>query len=957
MNDPPARWTAVKELFGAACDLPEHEREAFVRGQPVLDASVQVEVLRLLALESEAGSFLETPAAAGLPSIVADPPFLLAPGERLANRYRIVEAIGRGGMGEVYEAFDEVMHETLAVKIARSPGPLSTSLVDRWRREVHLARKVSHHGVCRVHDVATDDGPHGELLFLTMERLRGESLRTRLARGPIPEKESMLLGRQIAQALDAAHACGVLHRDVKPDNVVVDTEATPVRVVLTDFGLARELGPSAVPLTQVGWVTGTPGYIAPELLRGEAPSTASDGYALAVVVRHMLTTARPAFSPAVSAVFTAALASEPSARFQTGAAFIDALQSAITGPTAGSRHRSRWWIAVGAMAALALIGAALRFYIGETPHLATSSEVLLTDMANDSGETELDGAGEILRSQLTLSPHFELLDSDRVRHALVAMGRPVATSLTPEVAREVALREGASLVAYPALARLGQDHVVSIKLEAVGPRPTLSRRTWTQSFTASSKAGIFDAIHDGAMWVRRMAGEAASTLGSQDRSPAETTTSSWDALSLYKQAEAFGTAGRLSDAVLLLQSALRLDPKFAIAHMRLADDLISLKRDKEGYAEWQTAVDLADRQESSSREALRIRSQYFDDTGNLVEAERADRTYTLLYPNDGTAAFLLGHVLVELDRLAEAGLWLEKARNLQPLALTPSVHLALYDLDTGRGADAEAAIAHLDAIGGSDWALWLRGLRATFRGDVDEALRTVEPLRKARDLLWQSRVSTLRASWLTEAGREPEAMAELQHGIDFDDAQGFRDRMADKLLMLAELRARSHDERFAGTALKALDVAMNARRVAAAVGVLARGGHVSEARSLMKRFEGLPDVPAAVEARHRAEAELLVTEKRPTEAVAAFDAGLAVAPRRSQTRLPLIRAIVAADDASRAADLLWTIIEHPATVYPSPEPQTPGPMREAIELLLRLPERDPERLADLQKKYAQFIRH
>ena len=721
------RWTRIGQVFSSAKEIEPSEREAFVRKECAGDADLEREVFRLLELDDRAGSFLEQPAA----SIqMAGPP--LSEGDMLADRYRILGLIGRGGMSDVYEAHDDVIGDVVALKVARPGLEPIHALEARWRREVLLARKVSHSGVCRVHDVAIHHQDGRELLLLTMERLNGESLESRMQRHDARLEEVLDLARQVGAALDAAHGEGVLHRDIKPDNILLEPRGEGrIRAVLTDFGLARHAAPDAgSPVTEAGFLAGTPGYLAPELLRGDPPSIRSDLYAFALVIHNLLVGVTPVLDRRVSAVFARATSPDPSARYGSAHTFVDALTSATTGgPSRWLRFAKRKEALVGGVVilVLALSVFLFRLYQQATPTVSVASQILLTEMVNGTDDGDFEGATEVLRSQLDQSPHFELLERERVRDVLTRMARPQESVLTPEVAREVAMREGVPLVVYSALTRLGADYVLNVKLEQVGARPSFARRTWTQTFSAPDKSALFETMHGAAVWIRQMVGEVPSSLEAQDRASSETTTSSWEALRLFKRANDLSATGHLNDATLVLERAIRIDPEFAMAQTRLGDILISLRRDKEGYAAWQRVIELASRRRLTSREALRIQGQYFDDTGALAVAEKAYRTYWIHYPNDFYAAFLLGGVLIELNRASEAVPLLEKAQTLRPKGFVAAVHLARTRLDLGRVKDAETTIAQLDGLGAEadGWARWLRALSIFITGDLDRAMEVL----------------------------------------------------------------------------------------------------------------------------------------------------------------------------------------------------------------------------------------
>jgi serine/threonine protein kinase len=216
----------------------------------------------------------------------------LADGTLVAARYRVVRLIGAGAVGEVYEAQDETIGEAVALKTLRE-GVDDAVAIERFRREIQLARKVTHHNVCRVFDVGHHELPDGKpLMFITMELLRGETLAQRIdVHGRLGTGEALVLARQMADGLEAAHAVGVIHRDFKPGNLMLVDEAGGTRVVITDFGLARTYALDETSITITGEAVGTPLYMAPEqVVTGKTPITrATDVYALGNVLYEMVT--------------------------------------------------------------------------------------------------------------------------------------------------------------------------------------------------------------------------------------------------------------------------------------------------------------------------------------------------------------------------------------------------------------------------------------------------------------------------------------------------------------------------------------------------------------------------------------------------------------------------------------------------------------------------------------------
>jgi len=241
-----------------------------------------------------------------------------SPNQVLAGRYKIVRFIARGNMGEVYEAQDLELHQNLALKTVRPEIAGDHDAIERFKREIRLALAVSHHNVARVFDLGRHVSAEGqETPFLTMEFLPGESLEARLRRqGRMTEAEALPIVRQMAAGLAAAHKLNIIHRDFKSANVVLISspgDEGGIRAVVADFGLARH-APSpegSVALSIPGVVVGTLGYMAPEQLTAGEFSSASDIFALGVVLYEMVCGIRPFFADTALAIITKTLECRP----------------------------------------------------------------------------------------------------------------------------------------------------------------------------------------------------------------------------------------------------------------------------------------------------------------------------------------------------------------------------------------------------------------------------------------------------------------------------------------------------------------------------------------------------------------------------------------------------------------------------------------------------------------------
>ena len=281
----------VEQLFGAALDRSPEDRRAFLdrvcAGAPELRQRVD----ELLLANEQAGSFLESKKpifAAGQsdttrlpetnggranPRIFGSPPIgRFEPGQMIAGRFAVIRYIARGGMGEVYEVEDRFLQGVhVALKMILPHIAEDAGSTHRFEQEVLLARRINHPNLCPIYDISRCQDPAPPFLFLTMKLLSGETLASRLARLPIiPRDETLSIFRQMIAGVTAIHDAGVIHRDIKPNNVMLDRSGSELCLSIMDFGLAR-LYDSQTTVLARGFIAGTPGYIAPELLRGNEP--------------------------------------------------------------------------------------------------------------------------------------------------------------------------------------------------------------------------------------------------------------------------------------------------------------------------------------------------------------------------------------------------------------------------------------------------------------------------------------------------------------------------------------------------------------------------------------------------------------------------------------------------------------------------------------------------------------
>src|SRR5215470_4612195 len=303
----PERWQVIEELYHSASGVPDEERHSFLQKACDGDQSLANEVETLLRHGSTPQSVLDRPAVALLAKAMAVDEFEsgtpLLDG-RTISHYRILEPIGRGGMGVVYKAEDLKLRRHVALKLLPQFLATDPQALQRFEREAQAASALNHPHICTVYEIGEAEGLH----FIAIELLDGETLKQRIAQGPLDVLETLGVAAQICDALEAAHATGIVHRDIKPSNIILTRRGDSK---LLDFGVAKRAGPELarkseallsllstnveLRLTSPGAAIGTVAYMSPEQARGEDVDVRSDIFSMGTVLYEM-TTGKCAFT-------------------------------------------------------------------------------------------------------------------------------------------------------------------------------------------------------------------------------------------------------------------------------------------------------------------------------------------------------------------------------------------------------------------------------------------------------------------------------------------------------------------------------------------------------------------------------------------------------------------------------------------------------------------------------------
>jgi eukaryotic-like serine/threonine-protein kinase len=770
MATQPQNWLKVKALFHEALELDSSSRSALLRDK-CPDAKVRAEVQRLLAEHDQAGGFLSPPPLDDFPVEAETASQRLLEGELLAGRFCIVRFIGRGGMGEVYEAEDRELREHVAVKTIRAEFLSQSGALTRFRREVNLARKVTHSNVCRVFDLFRHRPERAsvqeEIVFVTMELLYGKTLEQQLqVDGPFHVSEALPLVQQMASALAAAHAVGIVHRDFKPGNVLLvdlssssstasdpnlqKLHAAKWRAVVTDFGLAHQSLKSekSATLSTGQGLWGTPAYMSPEQLEGRPSTPASDIYALGLVMYEMVTGARPFqgdtpisvalkrlnetppsprnFQPKLNGIWESVilrcLERNPAQRFPTAQLVAEALvdteprlqKEARRRKTAATTEGGNLW-RIGATVGLTalLLAGGLYYHSILSKHLTEKDTIVLADFVNSTGDAVFD---DTLRTALNISlrqsPFLNVLSDSEVTKILQQMSRPGDTRLTPQVARDVCLRAASKAYIAGAIDSLGSEYVLGLKAVNCQNGDTLAE----EQITTESKEKVLAALGNAANKLRSEVGESLRSVQKFDV-PGEATTFSLEALKSHSIGLRMEREKGDAASIPFYKRAIELDPNFPLAYANLAVAYGNLEQYSLALEYATKAYQLRDR--AGEKERLRITTTYFRATG---ETEKNIQTYELWlanYPRDSVAHGNLGADYQRIGQFDQALVQQQEALRLDPEHGINYLNLSVTLMALNRLQEAKAvldqAFAHKLDSGFLRQALYLL---AFLRGDT-----------------------------------------------------------------------------------------------------------------------------------------------------------------------------------------------------------------------------------------------
>jgi Tfp pilus assembly protein PilF len=646
--------------------------------------------------------------------------------------YRLEAKLGAGGMGDVYRAVDTRLGRAVAIKIAQAP------FIHRFEREARAISSLNHPHICTLYDV----GPN----YLVMELVEGETIAALLKRGPIPVTTALVYASQILAALREAHEQGVIHRDLKPGNIMIGRSGVKV----LDFGIAKSDHDETVTASLA--ILGTPAYMAPEQRLGQPADARADIYSFGCVFYEMLSGARVGFerkrvaSRKLESIVNRCLEEDPRRRWQT----VAELAAVVAGvPTGSPSHRARTQTA--------------------------KRTIVLAEFSNDTGDAFFDGGlRQILAMQLENSTTLSLLPDAQVGRALGLMGRPASSKLTPAVAMEVCERTASLAVVEGSIASLGTEYGLSVLARNCRTGEILHK----EQARAAQREDVSKALATLAKRFRARAVASLPQVEAKTDLSTDITTSSLEAWRSYNTGVNISMhRGTPAETVSLLKRAVEIDPTFAMAHARLGRTYDSLGAPELAAQSIATAYELRDR--VSDRENLFITFNYYRQVPrNLELARQTLESWLQKYPGELMPhGFLSGWTSPGMGHHARAVEEGQKA-----LALDPDFSIGYYNvgfacLYLNRLAEAEALLRQASERQIENSQLSLIRYFLAFLRDDDAAMESEAAERRAR-LHAQGWFEHQEALTLAYHGRLKEANAMSDRAVSLARVGGQVERSA-----------------------------------------------------------------------------------------------------------------------------------------------------------------------------------
>jgi tetratricopeptide (TPR) repeat protein/TolB-like protein len=623
----------------------------------------------------------------------------LPPGSDFGTRYRIEGLLGQGGMGRVYKAYDKDLDRTVALKVVRHGVMGEVDALKRFKQELVLASKISHKNILRIHDM----GEVGDVKFITMAYVEGHDLHGILRDNPKPPLERILkYAVQLAEALAAAHAEGVVHRDLKPQNILVNKDD---QIFVSDFGLAKSFEEGAIGMTRTGAFLGTPRYMSPEQVEGKPADQRSDLYAYGLILYEMVTgdvpftgettlkvmyqriqekpkspkLVNPSLPDWLVRIIMRCLERDPAARYQTAYAILADLQGSKSSSSASRtvqiqipEFAQRRWTWVIAAVAVMLV---LTFAIPPVRHLILGGK----------GGTGVTGIPPLSQGKFVAIIPFRVLGDDQSL-SYVAEGLTEALSAKLFQLKEVRLASDTAVGKVSdrdplekTARNLGVNLIVQGKIQGTSDKmavivnlmdPVEGKKLWTQQFTGVAKDLLTIEDQISSQLVTALNVKASSEEMAR---AAERPTDNVDAYDLYlrgRQALRGPDVVKSAEkSIEFFEQGIKKDPGFALAYSGLADASLTMYREKKEAFWAQKALSAAQHAEQLKDNIPEVHfslGSVYLRTGKSPEAIAELKRGLQLAPNSDEGYVGLGNAYMESGQKEEAIGAYKKAIGVNP---------------------------------------------------------------------------------------------------------------------------------------------------------------------------------------------------------------------------------------------------------------------------------------------------
>ncbi len=607
------------------------------------------------------------------PSSVAAAKGQLEPGSMLGDRYEILQLLGQGGMGAVYKARDVELERLVALKLIRPDLASHPEILRRFKQELILAREVTHPNVIRIFDLGQASG----VRYITMEYVEGRDLRVLLhEKGKLTPEEAVPIFLEIAAALEAAHRAGVVHRDLKPQNILVDKEG---HVYVMDFGVARSLETPG--MTQTGALMGTPEYMSPEQAKGLKVDARSDLFsmgiifyetlsgilpfkadtAMATMLKRMQERAVPLAQAAtgvplfLSDIVAKCLEVDVEKRYQSSRAIIEDLEKWKSGAVrSGMNPVTRWlkyaprqqkWLAAAVAACFLMAGVysvreKLPLRISAKPSAATQPiSLAILPLRNRSTDLSIDWLGpslaEMLSTGVGQSNGLRTVSSDRLHQILKDLRVPTNADFDPETLRRLAEFSSADILVWGQYAKFGEQIRIDVTLEDLKHNRRVPLKT-----EASNEKQLLQSVAQLAQAIQQNLALPTDVLKELRSKSFRPSSDSVEALHNYNEGVELARQGNHLEAAKRFEASIKADPEFALAYSKLGQTYSNLRNDDKAEQFSRKAVDLSEK--LPPQERYLIQANYAQVSNDNRKAIESYENLAKVSPDDMDVHFHLG---------------------------------------------------------------------------------------------------------------------------------------------------------------------------------------------------------------------------------------------------------------------------------------------------------------------------